>query len=67
VAVADLDARVVDRLGEAKLEDLRLQAALEEILRGEKARRRSAGELTSSTEEHARRRRERGTSASASC
>merc|ERR1719149_161757 len=31
VAVADQDARVVDRLGEAKLEDLGLQAALEEV------------------------------------
>ena len=29
--VADQDARVVDRLGEAELEDLGLQAALEEV------------------------------------
>ena len=32
VALADEDACVVNRLGQAQLEDLRLQAALEEIL-----------------------------------
>jgi hypothetical protein len=36
VALADEDARVVHRLGQAQLKDERLQAALQEGLRGQR-------------------------------
>ena len=50
VALADEDARVVDRLSQAQLEDLRLQPPLQEVLRSDgrgegSARAASAGRL----------------------